>query len=436
MPEQSSRVIAKFLRFLYAGKVNTIEDMAEARDLNQLAEEHGLNHLRVECEVAIARGFSQPSCAVSDSSAGALSDSKPDTADGGDRGSFSESFEVVDATDSLEVPEGGAHSPSPFLQPNPFDEEARELPSSGSSGGGGGGLDDDAELLRDATNAAARQLVREDLTAYLEANPGPRGSFVGWIASLHPENVHLDSRMWIEGNDWLEAWREAKGEHPKGMKATTVTGVASAGQILATDAGAGLEHPESSEVAQNANFATEWPANIEVASGDGPAGSHGDGGANDDDCSDDEGEALLLRSSTHSASGAGGTGDKAKSTPGTLESFFRGWGRNSLNSNDKAATAAAAAAAAATEGVEAEDEDDSTATATKEAHFGGAKNTHGAAGGVSDSSSGEEDDDDDDGGHLDPRVERALSAYTSAVAEHNTLTAAAHACSDREVERR
>lgn len=65
----------------------------------------------------------------------------------------------------------------------------------------------EAEACRDATNAAARALIAADLNAYLGRNPN--GTFISWIASLHPENVHLDSRMWIEGNDWLVVWRDA-----------------------------------------------------------------------------------------------------------------------------------------------------------------------------------------------------------------------------------
>jgi hypothetical protein len=51
----------------------------------------------------------------------------------------------------------------------------------------------EAEACRDATNAAARELIAADLNAFLTRNPN--GTFIGWIASLHPENVHLDSRM-------------------------------------------------------------------------------------------------------------------------------------------------------------------------------------------------------------------------------------------------
>ena len=443
MSEHSSKVVAKLLRFLYTGKVDTMEDMAEARDLNQLAVEHGLNHLRVECEVAIARGFPEP-CANAECSTAATSENRTETADSGDRGSFSESFEVVDAIDSQEIREAAPPSQSPSLPPSSSTGgEGGELPSNGSGSGSGSGVDDDAETLRDATNAAARLLVRDDLASYLAANPGPRGSFVGWIASLHPENVHLDSRMWIEGNDWLEAWRAAKGEHPKGMRAATLHGVATAEQQkLVTDSTTTpeAEISESAEVGQTANFATEWPPDLEGASAVAGLGSSEDG-ANEEEGSDDEGEALLLRSSTQSASGAkaNGAGDKAKSVPTTLESFFRGWGRNSLNSNDKAAAAAAAAAAATTAAMEEEygENDSTTAVTKKKAHPKDLKNSEGSArDDASDSSSGEEDEDDDDGGHLDPRVEKALSAYTSAVAEHNALTAAAHACSDREAERR
>ena len=67
-----------------------------------------------------------------------------------------------------------------------------KLEPSAVSGGGGAPSsgDTEAEDLRDATNAAARALVAADLASFLGANPD--GTFVGWIASLHPENVHLD----------------------------------------------------------------------------------------------------------------------------------------------------------------------------------------------------------------------------------------------------
>jgi len=60
------------------------------------------------------------------------------------------------------------------------------------------------QAMRDASNAASRDLLKGHLSHHLSQNPD--SSFVSWIAALHPENVTLDHRMTIAGNDWLEVW--------------------------------------------------------------------------------------------------------------------------------------------------------------------------------------------------------------------------------------
>jgi hypothetical protein len=160
----------------------------------------------------------------------------------------------------------------------------------------------------------------------------------------------------------------------------------------------------------------------EPAGGERPEGEEEGSGEDEDD-------TLLLRPSQVASAGG-----KKKGAPTTLESFFRGWGRGSANATDKGAAADAAETAA--DAADAEGTADATAAASNEPGKAGAvaRVEDGASG--SDASSSSEEEDDDEGGFLDPRVEQALSAYTAAVAEHNALAAAAHACSGREVDRR
>ena len=65
-------------------------------------------------------------------------------------------------------------------------------------------IDDDAllEQMRAASNAASQAMINEHLQEYRARNPD--ASYVSWIASLHPENVTIDHRMRIPGNNWLE----------------------------------------------------------------------------------------------------------------------------------------------------------------------------------------------------------------------------------------
>ena len=72
--------------------------------------------------------------------------------------------------------------------------------------------DDDAELFRDESAEACRELIREHLNQHLTRNPG--ASFVSWIAALHPENVKVDARLLTDGNEWAKAWDVATAGEP------------------------------------------------------------------------------------------------------------------------------------------------------------------------------------------------------------------------------
>ena len=65
-------------------------------------------------------------------------------------------------------------------------------------------IDDDAllEEMRAASNAASQAMINEHLQEYRARNPD--ASYVSWIASLHPENITIDHRMRIPGNNWLQ----------------------------------------------------------------------------------------------------------------------------------------------------------------------------------------------------------------------------------------
>jgi len=72
---------------------------------------------------------------------------------------------------------------------------------------------DDAVAVREASEAACRDLLRSHLKDYVRAN-GPNSNFKAWIATLHPENVTLDSRMWMDESEQLQLWRELTGREP------------------------------------------------------------------------------------------------------------------------------------------------------------------------------------------------------------------------------
>ena len=67
-------------------------------------------------------------------------------------------------------------------------------------------VDDEArlEVMSAASNAASQAMITEHLQQYSARNPD--ASYVAWIASLHPENITVDHRMRIPGNNWLQVF--------------------------------------------------------------------------------------------------------------------------------------------------------------------------------------------------------------------------------------
>lgn len=72
--------------------------------------------------------------------------------------------------------------------------------------------DEEAQAVATATREETTTSIREHCERHLSLNP--ESSYVGWIATLHPENAHvtIDSRFVIPGNPWLTVWEEAKDE--------------------------------------------------------------------------------------------------------------------------------------------------------------------------------------------------------------------------------
>ena len=61
-----------------------------------------------------------------------------------------------------------------------------------------------------ASEAACREVMRKHLKEYMRAN-GCNANFKAWIATLHPENVQLDQRMWLDQGEQITLWRELSG---------------------------------------------------------------------------------------------------------------------------------------------------------------------------------------------------------------------------------
>ena len=61
-----------------------------------------------------------------------------------------------------------------------------------------------------ASEAACREVMRKHLKDYMHAN-GCNANFKAWIATLHPENVQLDRRMWLDQGEQITLWRELNG---------------------------------------------------------------------------------------------------------------------------------------------------------------------------------------------------------------------------------
>ena len=65
-----------------------------------------------------------------------------------------------------------------------------------------------------ASEEACREVMRRHLVDYMRAN-GPNASFQAWVATMHPENVRLDHRMWLDDSEQLRIWGEMGGKQPK-----------------------------------------------------------------------------------------------------------------------------------------------------------------------------------------------------------------------------
>ena len=61
-----------------------------------------------------------------------------------------------------------------------------------------------------ASEAACREVMRKHLKEYVRAN-GCNANFKAWIATLHPENVQLDQRMWLDQGEQMMLWRQMTG---------------------------------------------------------------------------------------------------------------------------------------------------------------------------------------------------------------------------------
>ena len=72
--------------------------------------------------------------------------------------------------------------------------------------------DEEAEALALAAREESIANIRQHCESHLSLNP--TGTYVSWIATLHPENAHvnIDSRFVIPDNPWLTVWQETKDE--------------------------------------------------------------------------------------------------------------------------------------------------------------------------------------------------------------------------------
>ena len=76
---------------------------------------------------------------------------------------------------------------------------------------------EDAQAIRAASEEACRDVMRRHLQDYLRAN-GPNASYQAWIATLHPENVTMDARLWLEDSEQLKIWTGLGKPAPKTPK--------------------------------------------------------------------------------------------------------------------------------------------------------------------------------------------------------------------------
>ena len=96
---------------------------------------------------------------------------------------------------------------------------------------------DDSQAIIAASEAACRELMRDHLDDYARAVGPANVNFKAWIALLHPENVTLDGRMWLEKGEQLMQWKqkfpydisaEAEARAARRASATRATPITSA----------------------------------------------------------------------------------------------------------------------------------------------------------------------------------------------------------------
>ena len=69
-------------------------------------------------------------------------------------------------------------------------------------------MTEDPQAIIAASEAACRELMRDHLDDYARAVGPANVNFKAWIALLHPENVTLDGRMWLDKGEQLMLWKQ------------------------------------------------------------------------------------------------------------------------------------------------------------------------------------------------------------------------------------
>ena len=69
-------------------------------------------------------------------------------------------------------------------------------------------MTEDPQAIIAASEAACRELMRDHLADYARAVGPANVNFKAWIALLHPENVTLDGRMWLDKGEQLMLWKQ------------------------------------------------------------------------------------------------------------------------------------------------------------------------------------------------------------------------------------
>ena len=69
-------------------------------------------------------------------------------------------------------------------------------------------MTEDPQAIIAASEAACRERMRDHLDDYARAVGPANVNFKAWMALLHPENVTLDGRMWLEKGEQLTLWKQ------------------------------------------------------------------------------------------------------------------------------------------------------------------------------------------------------------------------------------